>query len=65
MAAHLASHGHFDEALRFSDTALRSFDQTADRLLPAERVRREDILAFQEQVRTERDTLSGDDGDGN
>ena len=64
MAAHLATHGHHDEALRFSDIALRHFDEGAGGLLPAERVRREDILAFQEQVRADRDAAPGDGSEG-
>jgi hypothetical protein len=59
MAAHLATHGHFNEALYFSDLALRQFDRVAGGLLPAERIRREDILAFQEQVRADRDAVRG------
>jgi hypothetical protein len=59
MAAHLATHGRFNEALHFSDLALRQFDRVAGGLLPAERIRREDILAFQEQVRMERDAAPG------
>ena len=60
MAAHLATHAFFDEALHFSDIALRQFDQGADKLLPVERVRREDILAFQDQVRADRDAARSD-----
>jgi tetratricopeptide (TPR) repeat protein len=58
MAAQLATHAHHDEALHFSNIALRQFDEGAGNLLPAEHVRREDILAFQEQVRAERDTFT-------
>jgi tetratricopeptide (TPR) repeat protein len=57
MAAHLATHGRYDEALYFSDLALRHFDKVAGGFLPAERVRREDILAFQQQVRADRDAV--------
>ena len=63
MAAHLATQEHYDEALHFSDIALRQFDEAPDNLLAAERVRREDILTFQEQVRAERDAASADGGD--
>jgi hypothetical protein len=54
MAAHLATLEHYEEALHFSSIALRQFDEEADGLLSADRVRRDDILAFQEQVRAER-----------
>ena len=64
MAAHLATHGRFDEALHFSDLALARFDRVSDGLRPAERIRREDILAFQEQVRGQRDSISGNDSEG-
>jgi tetratricopeptide (TPR) repeat protein len=63
MAAHLATYEHYDEALHFSDIALRQFDEAADNLLAAGRVRREDILTFQEQVREERDAAPADGGD--
>jgi hypothetical protein len=36
---------------------LRHFDKVAGGFLPAERVRREDILAFQQQVRADRDAV--------
>jgi tetratricopeptide (TPR) repeat protein len=62
MAAQLATFGHYDEALHFSDIALRQFDKVADELLPAERIRREDILAFQDQVRADRDAVPGGGG---
>ena len=62
MAAQLATHGHFDDALHFSDLALRQFDRVAGSFLPAERVRREDIIAFQEQVRMDRDAAPGTSG---
>jgi tetratricopeptide (TPR) repeat protein len=55
MAAHLATLEHYEEALHFSSIALRQFDEDSDDLLSADRVRRDDILTFQEQVRVERD----------
>jgi tetratricopeptide (TPR) repeat protein len=59
MAAHLATLGHHEEALRFSDIALRQFDEQSDSLLlPGGRVRREDILSFQDQVRDEQEALT-------
>ena len=61
MAAHLATLGHYDEALRFSDIALRQYDSDSGELWSAERVRREDILSFQQQVRSDRDSVSGGD----
>ena len=54
MAAHLATLEHYEEALHFSSIALRQFDEEADDLLSTGRVRRDDILTFQEQVRAER-----------
>jgi len=64
MAAHLATLEHYEEALHFSSIALRQFDEEADDLLSAGRVRRDDILTFQEQVRAERDAaLNGGSDD--
>lgn len=60
MAAHLATLEHYEEALHFSNIALRQFDRDANNLLTTERVRREDIVAFQEQVRAERDAAPVD-----
>jgi tetratricopeptide (TPR) repeat protein len=63
MAAHLATLEYYEEALHFSNIALRQFDEDSENLLSADRVRRDDILAFQEQVRNERDAAPGDDSD--
>lgn len=53
MAAILASSAHYDEALRFSERALEKIDGEEGGLASEVRVRRSDVLEFQQQVRAE------------
>ncbi len=53
MAAILASYAYYDEALRFSDRALQKLDDGEGGFASELRVRRVDVLEFQQKVRAE------------
>lgn len=55
MAAHLATNGHFDEALRLSELALAQLDAERFSALTGGRVSEADIRSFQDVVRADRD----------
>ena len=61
MAAILASSAYYDEALRFSERALEKIDGEDAGLANEARVRRADVLEFQQQVRAESAGLNQDE----
>ena len=63
MAAILASSQNYDDALRFSARALEKLDRGEGGLTNELRVRRSDVIEFQQQVRAERDAQDRNEKD--